>query len=269
MRTVLTESPLTTRVRGYMKPESAFFTLEEWEDMAWRLIALQEEGIDTRGGRLQTDDPRLLEILNTYFWYQLNNEVERWELLTTKTVLDFIEDFINHRLWGLQGEFGRHFPDIRKLRIAYFYSRGDLEPYVLLDDEYTKQIYGSLDNVKELYHFTSEAGLQRLQDMIDHGPAFDISTYTIAERAFFRRESNLIVTLLGNVRAGFRSDIKSLAIDSGKRACNMHRLEYPGYDQSNVCYDLRECDLDGDVRTGLWNEYIATPVKIISVTRVE
>ena len=125
-----------------------------------------------------------------------------------------------------------------------------------------------LDLVKEDPSIARNA-YQRLHDMIDQGPTFDISTYTIAERAFFRRESNLIVTLLGNVRAGFRSDIKSMAIDSGKRACNMHRLEYPGYDQSNICYDLRECDLDGDVRTGLWNEYIATPVEIISVTRVE
>jgi hypothetical protein len=49
----------------------------------------------------------------------------------------------------------------------------------------------------------------------------------------------------------------------------MHRLEYLGYDQSNICYDLKECDLDGDVRTGLGNEYITTPIEIISAARVE
>ena len=73
---------------------------------------------------------------------------------------------------------------------------------------------------------------------------------------------NLIVTLVGNVRSGFRSDIKSMAVDNGLRACNLYRLEYPGHDVSNICYELESCD--GDVRTSLWNEYIATPIQIIA-----
>ena len=41
-----------------------------------------------------------------------------------------------------------YFPDIMKLRFAFFYSRGDLEPYVMLDDEFTTQLYGSTYNPK-------------------------------------------------------------------------------------------------------------------------
>jgi hypothetical protein len=74
------------------------------------------------------------------------------------------------------------------------------------------------------------------------------------------------VTLEGNIRAGFRSDIKSMAIDNGRRACNMYRLEYPGRDLNNICYELETCD--GDVRTSLWNEYIATPIRILEVEAV-
>ena len=85
----------------------------------------------------------------------------------------------------------------------------------------------------------------------------------IFQREYFDPESYLIVKLLGNVRAGFRSDVKSLAVDNGRRACNLLRLEYPGRDVNNICYELDTCD--GNVRTSLWNEYIATPIQIISV----
>ena len=47
----------------------------------------------------------------------------------------------------------------------------------------------------------------------------------------------------------------------------MYRLEYPGRDQDNICQELDSCD--AEVRTSLWNEYIATPVKILSVKEVE
>ena len=84
------------------------------------------------------------------------------------------------------------------------------------------------------------------------------------ESPFFREESNVMVNFIGNVRAGFRSDIKSIALDNGRRACNMHRLEYPGRDVNNVCYDLSDCDHPS--RTSLWNEYIATPIEIVGVS---
>ena len=90
--------------------------------MSTALLALQEKGIDTRGaGKNMT--PELLVIIEKYFGYQLLEEVERWDLLTEKNILDFIEDFVNHRVWGLEREFGSYFPDIRGLKFAYFYSR--------------------------------------------------------------------------------------------------------------------------------------------------
>ena len=101
-----------------MKPAASFHTLVEWEIAAARLLELQKEGIDTRGGI--TPDQRLLDILDEYFSYQLHDEVARWDLLTQKNVLDFIEDFANHRFWGLEKEFGHYFPDINKMKFAYF-----------------------------------------------------------------------------------------------------------------------------------------------------
>ena len=44
----------------------------------------------------------------------------------------------------------------------------------------------------------------------------------------------------------------------------MHRLQYPGKDVNNICYDLTTCD-DESVITGLWNEYIVTPLRILDV----
>ena len=253
------------KVRGYMKPEDSFFTLDEWQVAVEALLALQEEGIDVRGSL--HPDPRLSAILQSYFGYQLDIEVDRWDLLTDKNVLDFIEDFSNHRFWGLKKEFGHYFPDINKLRFAYFYSRGDMEPYVLLDDEFTTQLYGSVNNPKELMHYTTTAGVQKITESLAGGLKFDISTFTVAKRPFFRAESNIILKILGNVRAGFRSDIKSMAIDNGRKACNLYRLEYPGEDLNNICYELDSCD--GDIRTSLWNEYIATPIEILEVMELK
>jgi len=252
------------KVRGYIKPASSFFTLAQWEDVVLRLLKLQQRGIDTRGGLSLNKE--LISIIEKYFGYQFHDEVKRWDLLTQKNVLDFIEDFVNHRFWGLEKEFSAYFPDINRLKFAYFYSRGDMEPYVLLDNEYAMQLYGSTYNPKELLHFTSVAGLSRLKEAIATGDTFDISTFTVAERPFFRPESNLIVKMTGNVRAGFRSDVKSMAVDDGRRACNLYRLEYPGHDVNNICYELDSCD--GSVRTSLWNEYIATPIKILAVSKI-
>lgn len=253
------------KVLGYIKPTSSFYTLEEWQYFVDMALDIQALGYDTRGGQVG-DHLELVNLINQYFWFQLHTETERYDLLTRKNVLDFIEDFVNHRFWGLEREFGSYFPDMSKLRFSYFYSRGDIEPYVLLDEEYTTQLYGSLKNIRELHHYTSPAGLMRLQASMDLGETFDISTFTAADRPFFRPGSNLLVTLKGNVKAGFRSDIKSVATDSGRRACNMYRLEYPGNDMSNICYELQTCT--GDLRTSLWNEYIAEPIEILGVEKV-
>jgi len=262
------------KVLGYIRPAEVFHTLDEWQHIAEELIALQATGLDTRGGEISCKHPtfcskddmeRFVQILSEHWGYQLDVETERYDLLTMKNVLDFIEDFVNHRFWGFEREFGSYFPDINRLRFAYFYSRGDMEPYVMLDEEYTSQLYGSLENTAELQHFTSEEGLQRLEAAIQGGEQFDISTFTVAERAFFRPTSNLSITLLGNVRAAFRSDVKSLALDNGRRACNMYRLEYPGTEVNNICYDLEACLGQTRVETDLWNEYIATPLEILNV----
>tara|TARA_Y100000310_G_scaffold74991_1_gene71235 strand:- start:3213 stop:4022 length:810 start_codon:yes stop_codon:yes gene_type:complete len=263
------------KVLGYIKPTSVFKTITEWEDLAEELIALQAKGFDTRAGEIsckyatycdKNDFDRFVSLINEFFGYLLGIEVERYELLTRKNVLDFIEDFINHRLWGLENEFDHYFPDIRSLRFAYFYSRGDIEPYVLLDEAYTSQTYGSAWNPKELTHYATPNGLANLQRALQDGDTFDISCFTVAKRPFFRAQSNLLIRLIGNVRAGFHSDIKSLATDSGRRACNLYRLEYPGKDINNICYELDSCN--GEVRTSLWNEYIATPLEILEVQKV-
>jgi len=260
-----------TRVHGHIKPEKSFRTIGEWEELCYYLLDLQSRGFDSRGGALGCktapcsiqDAKDFLGLIAEYFGYQMTTEVDRWDLLTKKNILDFIEDFINHRVWSMDNQYGQYFPDFSKLRSAFFYSRGDMEPYILLDDEYTIQLYGSTYNPKQLCHYTGKNGLDRIIEAMQSGNTFDISSFTVMDRPFFREESNLLLTFIGNVRAGFRSDIKSYVVDSGRRACNMYRLEYPGNDVSNICYELDSCD--GTVKTSLWNEYVATPIELVSV----
>jgi len=269
-------SPPSANVRGYVKPSAAFHTLDDWENLALRLLELQDKGIDSRGGQLSckhaefcdaTDFDEFIDLISYYFGYQLVTEVERWDLLTRKNMLDFIEDFVNHRVWGLRKEYEHYFDDISRLRFAYFYSRGDMEPYVMLDDEYTLQTHGSTHDPRVVYHFTSLDGIDRLTHAIKNNSQFDISTFTVAKRKFFRPESNMIVRLLGDIRGAFRSDIKSMALDNGHRACNMYRLDYPGRDINNICYDIDDC-FSGDVKTNLWNELIVTPIEILDATEI-
>jgi len=264
------------KVLGYIRPAETFHTISEWGKAVDRLIELQSTGMDTRAGEIScklasycspADLDEFVQIISKYWGYQLTVEVERYDLLTKKNVLDFIEDFVNHRFWGFKREFGHYFPNVDTLKFAYFYSRGDIEPYVMLDEQYTMQIYGSTEIVKSVYHFVSAEGLQRLEQAIASGEQFDISAYTQAERGFFRESSNLRAQIMGQVRAAFRSDIKSLALDNGRRACNMYRMQYPGHDVSNICDDLTTCD-DEEIRTGLWNEYIVTPLRISQVDQL-
>ncbi len=261
------------RVLGYIKPTSYFKTIDQWQAVAKQLLELQDAGFDSRGGKLsckaasfcsREDFDKFIKIIIENFGFLLGTEVERYELLTKKNVLDFIEDFVNHRVWGIEKEFGSYFPDITKLKFAYFYSRGDIEPYVLLDEEYTQQIYHSIWNPKIVCHYTTKAGVSRIQEALKSGNGFDLSSFTYMERPFFRDESNICLTIMGNVRAAFRSDIKSFATDSGRRACNLYRLQYPGDDLTNICYDLNGCD--SERRTHLWNEFIITPIEILEIT---
>jgi hypothetical protein len=255
------------KVRGYVRPAGQFHMLAHWEKVINKMLVLQSKGMSVRGGKITVDPEQpvasqeWLRIIDHYFGYLLEAEAGRFGM-TTKNILDFIEDLINHRFWSLRKQYQDYFPDIEKLKFAFLYSRGDIEPYVMIDDQFTEQFYGSLDNVKTVKHFTTGEGLQRIVSSIDNKEDFDISTFTVVASPFFRDESNVIVTLKANVRAIFRSDVKSLALDNGRRAANLHRLDYPG-EETNICPSLDLCD--GQLKTSLWNEIIATPVEVLKV----
>jgi len=257
------------KVRGYVKSVDTFHSLSEWEDFVNFMLERQGLGIDTRAGNLSCKSQNCSgielytakEAIEHYFGH-LSYDVERYDMLTDKAVNDFIEDFINHKFWEFDSLYGKYFSDPYSLKFSFFYSRGDIEPYVLLDEVFTQQIYGTNFNLMEVKHFTSETGFRNLQSAIDTDKFFDISTMTIRAREFFRPDSNIEVTILGNVKAAFRSDVKSLAVTTGHRAANLLRFEYPGRDKVNLCYSLDNCD--EELRTGIWNEIIVTPVKILS-----
>ncbi len=245
------------KVRGYIKPAESFHSLGELQAMANYVLNLQRAGYDAR----DKNSGLLLNLLYEYMPH-IEDDIERYGARFDITnVYNFLEDFANHRVWSFEDQFGQYFPDIGSLRFSYFYSRGDMEPYVLLDENYTKQLYGSTDNVYTVKHYTTEAGLQNIESSIQTGKPFDISCFTAMKKEYFDKKSNILLTLKGNVRAGFRSDVKSFAVDNGRRACNLFRLGYPG-EETNICENLDGCE---DNATSIWNEYIATPLEIIKV----
>ena len=249
------------RVRGYIKPIGSFHRLEELQNFALDIIDLQKSGIDIRDRKSQ---PQIIQLINLYMPH-LFIDAERYSnKFDTTNVMMFVEDFANHRVWSFQDQFGQYFPDISSLKFSYFYSRGDIEPYVLLDENWTQQFYGSIDNVKTVKHYTTESGLDNIQKAIDSGKPFDISCFTSIQKDYFDKKSDILITLSGNVRAGFRSDVKSFAVSNGRRACNLFRLGYPG-ENTNICDELDSCDEANE--TSIWNEYIATPIQIIKVER--
>ena len=247
------------KVRGYIKPSNAFHSLDAWEKIVNMFLRYQEIGVDSRSGEAF---PKELSMLINSFFPMLETEIERYEQFTRRNAMNFIEDFVNHRFWSLKKQYSSYVPDIDSLKFAYFYSRGDIEPYVLLDENWTMSIYGSLDIQKEVKHYTTEEGLQNLINAIESGNPFDISTFTTQKKEYFDSNSSLCITLIGNVRAAFRSDVKSFATSSGRRAMNLYRLDYPGDDLTNICYDLEDCTPE---RTALWDELIITPLEITKV----
>jgi hypothetical protein len=263
---------MSYKVLGYIKPVNVFKTLDEWKEIATSILAFQQKGYDTRDGEFRcvntlkcsTKEFAIFQNIVMQNFGYLTQDVDRFDRVVSRNLFNFIEDFVNYRIWAMEREFGSYFLDINRLRFAFFYTRDDIEPYVLLDDEFTIQTYGSTNNPKQLFHYTTEKGFKNITESLFRGEPFDISCFTIMDRPFFRQESNLLITLVGNVRAGFRSDVKSFVVSNGRRACNMYRLEYPG-SKSNLCYELETCD--GKNLTSLWNEYIATPMTISGVER--
>lgn len=258
-------------IRGYLHPESCFATISEWEAIANKFLALQKKGKDTRDGNID-EDPKLAELIMRWFSFQLYTETQRWDLLTQRNVLNFIEDFVNHRVWGLRREYESYFYNkanntsyIDSIKIAYFYSRGDMEPYMLLDDNLTNTLYGTTSQKVTTFHWTDEVGLINLQDSINQKHTYAISTFTKQWKPFFRKESTVLLRLEGNLCGAFRSDVKSFATDRGNRAVNMYRLAYPGK-QSNICLNLEDCVGDA---TSLWNEIIIKPTKLISFKKIQ
>jgi hypothetical protein len=253
-------------VRGYYHPENLFATIREWESIANQFLKLEKQGFDTRGGVID-DNHELIKLVNRWFSYQLYVETQRYDLLTQKNVLDFIEDFVNHRVWGLRKEFESYFKgDINSIKIAFFYSRGDLEPFVLLDQDFTKSIYGTTNHVVTTLHWTTEQGVKNLQDSINNGGIYAISTFTKQYKKFFRPESNYLVKLQGKLVAAFKSDAKTIVTDQGNKAANMFRLAYPGED-TNLCTSTDACT-DTNHSTYLWNEIVVKPVEILEVKQI-
>jgi hypothetical protein len=259
-------------VRGYYHPEDAFATIAEWEAVANQFLELEKQGYDTRGGVIDNNH-LLVKLINRWFGYQLYVETQRYDALTQKIVLDFIEDFVNHRVWDLRKEFERTFYNdandssyLEQIKLAFFYSRGALEPYVLLDETFTDAVYGTTDDVVTTLHWTSEQGLINLRDSINNGGLYAISTFTKQYKSFFRPESNILVKLKGKLIAAFKSDVKSIVTDRGNRAANVFRFGFPG-EESNLCTSTSLCS-DSDKSTYLWNEIIVKPIEIISNKKI-
>lgn len=260
------------QVRGYYHPEASFATISEWESVAKQFLYLEKHGFDTRGGNIDSNE-NLIKLINRWFGYQYYVETEKYKLLTKKRVLDFIEDFVNHRVWQLRNEFNEYFYNdnteksyLNKIKIAFFYSRGDIEPFVLLDDVFVNAVYGTTDHIVTTFHWTTKEGLAKIVNTIKSGTDIDISTFTKQYKQFFRPESTYLIKLQGKLVAAFKSDVKSIVTDKGNRAANMYRLGHPE-GEANLCTSTKLCT-DSDHSTYLWDEIIVRPVKILQYSKI-
>ena len=251
-------------VRGYFKPESSFHTITEWEAICKEFLALEKQGFDIRGGTIDYN-PQLIQLINKYFSYQLYIETEQFADLTRKKVLDFIEDFVNHRVWALKDEFKKYLINIDNDKIAFFYSRGAIEPYLLMDEQFTIDTYGTADEEVTALHWTSKAGLINIVDGIKNGWNFEISTFTTQAKEFFRPDANILVKVKGTLVAAFKSDAKTFATDKGHKAVNMFRLSYPD-NENNLCKNVEDCK---DDKTSLWNEIVMKPKQVIMYKEIK
>lgn len=261
---IATEETSNYKVRGFFKPESSFHTIKEWQRISREFIDLQAQGFDTRGGII-SDNPRLVSLINTYFGYQYYVEPLQFPKLSQKMVLDFIEDFVNYRVWEMYHHFSEYAFDVNRARFAYFYSRGNIEPYVLLDERFTKSVYGSTDIETISYHWTSAEGLENIVQSMQNGTPIPLSTFTVQSKEFFRPESNYLVKIKGKLIAAFQSDTKSFSTDMGHKAANMFRFTLPGH-AYNLCKNWKTCNRN---KTYLWNEIIVYPTAIMNYKKIE
>lgn len=251
-------------VRGYFKPESSFHRIAEWEAICKEFLALEKQGFDTRGGTIDYS-PQLIQLINKYFSYQLYIETEQFADLTRKKVLDFIEDFVNHRVWSLRKDYKDYIVNIDNDKIAFFNSRGAIEPYLLMDEQFTIDTYGTADEEVTALHWTSKAGLINIVDGIKNGWNFEISTFTTQAKDFFRPDANILVKIKGTLVAAFKSDAKTFATDKGHKAVNMFRLSYPD-NENNLCRNVEDCK---DDKTSLWNEIVMKPKQVIMYKEIK
>lgn len=252
------------KVRGYFKPESSFHTIAEWEAICNEFLALEKDGFDTRGGNIDYS-PKLIDLINKYFSHQLYIETEQFADLTRKKVLDFIEDFVNHRVWSLREDYKDYIVNIDNDRIAFLNSRGAIEPYLLLDNQFTMDTYGTTHEEVTTLHWTSKEGLINLIDATKNGYKFSISTFTTQAKDFFRPDANFLVKVRGTLVAAFKSDAKTFATDRGNKAVNMFRLSYPD-NESNLCRNVEDCK---DNKTSLWNEIVIKPEEVITYKEIK
>jgi hypothetical protein len=261
---ILTEETSNYKVRGFFKPESSFHTISEWQRIARDFLDLESQGFDTRGGII-SDNPKLISLINNYFSYQYYIEPLQFSKLSKTMVLDFIEDFVNYRVWEMYHSFSEFAFDVSKAKFAYFYSRGNIEPYVLLDERFTKSVYGSTDIQTISYHWTSADGLQNIVESMKSGIQIPLSTFTVQFKQFFRPESNYLVKIKGKLIAAFQSDTKSFSTDMGHKAANMYRFTLPGHSY-NLCNNWKKCNRN---KTYLWNEIIVYPTAILDYKKID
>jgi hypothetical protein len=258
-------------ILGYIHKADQFFTIDQWKDIAKKILLSEKNYKDMRGGILD-DDPNLINLVNKYFNYLYNIETERFPQQLPKTeVLNFIEDFINHRVWQLKDEFNEVLGDdiLKVAKISFCYSRGNIEPYMMIDDTITKLLYGTTTKKITTYHWCSEKGYGNIKTLLDNNQIFELSTFTKQYKRFFRPSNNILLTVTGYLCAAFKSDVKSFLLDNGCKAINLFRMGFPGENQTNLwrANDIADIDTLQD-STYLWNEVIIKVLNIDSMRHV-
>ena len=130
-RKALVREGIKVKVHGYVRPADQFHKLAHWEKVVNKMLALQTKGMSVRGGKITVDPAKpvasqeWLRLIDRYFGNLLEVETVQFGM-SEKNVLDFIEDFINHRFWAMRRHYKDYFPDIDDLRFGFLFSPGDI-----------------------------------------------------------------------------------------------------------------------------------------------